>query len=85
MSMTAIEHIENLNRYIKEYPSALPFEVADLELFKNDRTSLDAAIDYVIALFSKIGLGENFAPTMDGILLDACLEFLTDIRTEIYS
>ena len=80
MTMTASEHIDNLNRYIKEYPSPLPFEDADLELFLNDRASLDAAIDYVIALFSKIGLGENFAPTMDGILLDACLEFLTELR-----
>lgn len=83
--MTANEHIDNLNKYIKKHPSALPFEVADLELFKKDRHALDAAIDYVIALFSKIGLGENFAPTMDGILLDACLEFLTDLRSEIYS
>ena len=81
--MTAEQHIENLNKYIKEYPSSLPFEVATLELFKNDPKALDAAIDYIIALFSKIGLGENFAPTMDGILLDACLEFLTDIRSEI--
>ena len=80
MNMTANEHINNLNRYIKEYPASLPFEVADLELFRNDRASLDAAIDYIIALFSRIGLGENFAPTMDGILLDACLEFLTDLR-----
>lgn len=83
--MTASEHINNLNRYIKEYPSALPFEVADIELFKKDPRALDAAIDYIIALFSGIGLGENFAPTMDGILLDACLEFLTDLRDEINS
>ena len=79
--MTAEQHIENLNRYIKEYPSPLPFEVASLELFKSDRAALDAAIDYIIALFSRIGLGENFAPTMDGILLDACLEFLTDMSS----
>lgn len=83
MTMKAQQHIENLNKYIKEYPAALPFETATLELFKRDREALDAAIDYVIALFSRIGLGENFAPTMDGILLDACLEFLTDIRDQI--
>ena len=85
MTMRPEQHIDNLNKYIKEYPSALPFEDAKLELFKSDPRALDAAIDYIIALFSKIGLGENFAPTMDGIILDACLEFLTDLREEINS
>ena len=78
--MTAEQHIENLNRYIKEYPSSLPFDVATLEFLQSDRVALDSTIDYIIALFSRIGLGENFAPTMDGILLDACLEFLTELR-----
>ena len=78
--MTPQEHIDNLNAYIKKYPSPLPFDVATLELFEKDSTALCAAIDYVIALFSKIGLSENFMPTMDGITLDACLEFLAELK-----
>jgi hypothetical protein len=83
--MTAREHFDNLNAYIKKYPAPLPFDVADPELFKRDAQSLVAAIDYVIALFSKIGLGENFAPTMDGIILDACLEFLAEMKEQYHS
>lgn len=80
MKMTPTEHIDNLNTYIKKYPSPLPFDVASLELFESDPAALCAAIDYVISLFSKIGLCENFMPTMDGIILDACLEFLAEVK-----
>ena len=83
--MTEKEHFDNLNGYIKKYPASLPFDVADPELFRRDPEALVAAIDYVITLFSRIGLGENFAPTMDGIILDACLEFLAEMKEKYHS
>lgn len=83
--MTEREHFDNLNGYIKKYPAPLPFDVATPGLFIRDPEALVAAIDYVIALFSKIGLGENFAPTMDGIILDSCLEFLAEMKEKYHS
>lgn len=83
--MTSDKHIENLNGYIEKYPSPLPFTQASLDLFKRDPLALDAAMDYLIALFSKIGLGEGFAPTVDGIILDSCLEFLAELKEEYHS
>lgn len=83
--MRAEEHIENLNRYIKEYPASLSFDKVDLTTLQNDPQVLGEAISFIINLFCKIGVNADLAPTMDGILLDSCLEFLTELREEYNS
>ena len=75
-----MDHIEILNSYIKKYPESLPFDAVTLDELKSDTEKLNLCIDYIISLFSKIGLSEDFAPTMDGIMLDSCLEYLTELR-----
>ena len=78
--MNAQDYIDTLNKYIKKYPDALPFSSIDLQTLERDCASLDLCIDFIIDLFSKIGVSENMAPTIDGILLDGCLEFLSEMR-----
>ncbi len=78
--MKAQNHIETLNEYIGKFPNELPFGSVTLEELEGDNDKLNKCIDFVIGLFARIGLSENMAPTFDGIRLDACLEFLGDIK-----
>lgn len=78
--MKAQNHIDALNEYIGRFPNRLPFVAITLEEIENDEDKLNKCIDFVISLFTEIGLSESMAPTIDGIRLDACLEFLGDIK-----
>ena len=73
-------HIETLNEYFGKYPNSAPFNSVTLEELESNGEKLNKCIDFVIGLFAMIGLSENMAPTIDGIRLDACLEFLGDIK-----
>ena len=71
-----------LNGYIKKYPNDLPFACVDEALLLNiDKVTL--CIDFIIDLFCKIGVNAQLAPSTDGILLDSCLEFLTERRENL--
>ena len=78
--MKAQNHIETLNEYIERFPDEINFVSVTLDELEKDEDKLNKCIDFVIGLFAKIGLSENMAPTLDGIRLDACLEFLGDIK-----
>jgi hypothetical protein len=78
--MTQQERIESINNYIKNYPSDLPFQSVDYDTLCNDPNALNLTIDFIIGLFMKIGLSDGLSPSMDGIILDSCLEFLTELK-----
>lgn len=75
------ELADELNRYLSENGWN---EEITAERLVSDREFLDRVTDAVIALICKIGVDENFAPNIHGIILDGCLEKLNKIREEYF-
>ena len=78
--MTLEQCVLTLNEYLSKYPEGAPcrsISADDMECNKELRLAL---IDFIIALFGKIGLSESLAPSPDGIILDSCLELLAELN-----
>ena len=58
--------------------------IVDADTLTTDKKILDEVTDAVISLICKIGVDENFAPNIHGIVLDGCLESLNEIREEYF-
>ena len=69
-----------LNEYLSKYPEGAPCRSLSVDDIKCNKELRLALIDYIIALFGKIGLSESLAPSMDGIILDSCLELLAELN-----
>ena len=54
------------------------------ERITSDKVALDESTDAVISLICRIGVDENFAPNIHGVILDGCLEKLNQIREEYF-
>ena len=75
------ELVAELNRYLSENGWN---EELTAEKLASDKEALDRVTDAVIALICKIGVDENFAPNIHGIILDGYLEKLNGIREEYF-
>lgn len=71
---------ETVNKYLSENGEWRGITSDEL---LNNREKLDDVTDAIISLICKIGVDENFAPNIHGIVLDGCLEALNEIREEI--
>ena len=69
-----------LNDYLSKYPESAPCRSISVDDIKCNKELRLALTDYIIALFGKIGLSESLAPSMDGIILDSCLELLAELN-----
>lgn len=76
------ETVETINKYFSEY--GVGFSVNAEELTSDSR-ELDRATDAVIGLICKIGVAENLAPNIHGVILDGCLEVLNEIRSTYFA
>ena len=72
---------ETLNKYLSENGAG---NCVSPDILTSNKKILDETTDAVIALICKIGVDENFAPNMHGIVLDGCLESLNEIREEYF-
>ena len=75
------ELVETLNKYLSE--NGLEGNIIVDKLI-SDKDLLDRVTETVIALICKIGVDENLAPNIHGIILDGCLEALNEIREEYF-
>lgn len=76
------EAVDTVNKYFSEYE--VGFSINAEKLMSSSR-ELDRATDAVIALICKIGVDENFAPNIHGVILDGCLETLNEIRGKYFA
>ena len=80
-----IEKIEELVGTVSGYLTKNGIEKSiTAEVLTSDKTTLDEITDAVISLICKIGVDENFAPNIHGVILDGCLEALNQIREEYF-
>ena len=74
-----ISLVETLTNYLSDER-----ENITAEALTSNRQVLDKITDAVIGLICKIGVDENFAPNIHGVILDGCLETLNEIREEYF-
>ena len=77
-----ISTVETVNKYFAE--NGQKHNASD-SLITTDKSFLDEVTEKVISLICAIGIDENFAPNIHGVILDGCLEVLNQIREEYFN
>lgn len=84
MNNSFLTTLDTIKVYFNKYVNDFELDNIKYENVISDISIINKITDTLVSLICEIGVDENLQPTVDGIILDGCLEALNNLRQSYY-